>query len=191
MRFVRKDILWGLGLVIGVIIFFVVSSNIRHQKIFSVYGDNMISQFEQDTAKKISKLHPDMDKSLVEDYSRLIYKYCDADSTIGVAIFHTESDFNSFAKSNSKDFGLGQINCPVWNKFFNIKDCTELVNPILNIQITCKLLKMVHAVSDANDVQWWSRYHSFNSIPREVYAQKVQKVLDKLNSEAEVALKSN
>ena len=135
------------------------------------------------TKQKILKLRPNL--KLVDDYSYLIDKYCDKkiiDEMI--AIFEQESGFDSSANNND-DWGIGQINAKTWKVFFEVKDKKELLNPILNIKYSCKILEMAHN-SHSDKVDWAGFYHSWNTQPRKKYMEKININLKKLRKNNDI-----
>lgn len=158
---------------------FLIISNTSHTKLIltEIKKEDLIY-------KNINLLRPNLKESLKVIYSDLIRQHCIEPTQLHmVAIFEQESGFRSYVR-NHNDYGLGQINLPTWNKFFNIKNKEKLYNPILNIEYSCKILELAynsHYKKHANN--YYLFYHSWNSKPQKKYKERVNKILERMQHE--------
>jgi hypothetical protein len=164
----------ALLLISGILI---VSSSNKNKELAehqtnSQYRQNNINRLK----KQILKIRPTLYSTLAREYGRLISLNCRREvQDHMVAIFYQESRYKAYAK-NHDDWGLGQINARTWKKFFGIKSKKELLNPILNIHLSCKILEMAYD-THSNHIDWYGYYHSWNSIPRKEYVKKIDKIM--------------
>lgn len=138
------------------------------------------SKIINDIENKILKLNPNLNLITVHNYASLVNEYCSENIQIPmIAILRQESNFKTTAKNKHGDYGLGQINWSTWNKFFDLKEPRNLFDPALNIKLSCKILEMAY-IAHRDKENWWSYYHSWNTIPREKYIKSVNKFLKEI-----------
>ena len=130
------------------------------------------------TIEMINKL-PDIkaNDKLIEFYAHLINKHCKKETRpVLIAILYVESKFDHMANNRNEDWGIAQINFRTWSKFFNIKKALDLYDPDINIKTAMSILTLAKNVHGKKK-DWYSYYHSWNHLPRNKYAKKVNNVL--------------
>jgi soluble lytic murein transglycosylase-like protein len=131
------------------------------------------------TPKKLQKLQPKLSHTVASEYLHLINKYCtNIDTELVVAIYFVESSILFYRINNKQDIGLGQIRLSTWGDIYKVNKY-DLLNPITNIEISCKILKQLKK-SHPDNLEYWAYYHNSNSLLRQRYIKKINHIIDKL-----------
>ena len=130
--------------------------------------------------QKIQKLQPKLKPEVSKVYSDIIKTYCmTLDEDLVISIIQVESSFNFLAENKQGDVGLFQINLYVWGKELNTTRA-ELLNPILNIEYGCQILKKLQ-YKQPNSPLFWGSYHNRHKRIHTKYIKRVQNILKRLD----------
>lgn len=123
--------------------------------------------FTTTTMGDMKQIHHSVDK-----YSKVF----NIDRKLILAIIQVESNFKVNSKSNTKDYGLMQLNHKSMNVFCNNKK--RLISDIdYSIMCGVAFLSKIKKKYGRKEIYWWARYHSSTPIHRDRYIKKIQKVL--------------
>lgn len=117
------------------------------------------------------------------------------DPKIMIAILKVESDFKQRAVSNTGDFGVSQINYNVWVKEFvkinkrplHLEQLKE--DDAYAIMRMGEILEELKRRHEAEDKYWFARYHSNTKHFKDIYIEKLEKNLKKLEKHGDNLLK--
>jgi hypothetical protein len=127
----------------------------------------------------ILTLVPKLDSYDAGVYARAIEAFCHSQAQVPmVAILMQESTYRSWVVAGN-DHGIAQINWPTWNRFFELKDKRQLLNPVTGIKLGCRVLNLALETHGTKS-DWWGYYHSWKRGPRTVYVKSVKRYLKRL-----------
>lgn len=160
-----------------------LQKDLKECKMIDTQIEQQLKQRENDIneiTNNITTLQPKLHLVTAEWYAKIITEALPKQETrkILVAILFAESSFNHLRVNANRDYGLGQINYPVWSRVFDINK-ERLLNPIVNIHIAAAIL-LIHKITHEDKIDWYGYYHSSNKKTRDKYVRKINNILKRI-----------
>jgi len=134
-----------------------------------------ISNASQEYIKKINPRVPDYQVAQIYHSVTKYSKDLNLDKELLLAIIRVESTFDITKVSNTKDYGLMQVNIRTIKSFnFNL----YRLQYDIDYSIFCGAVYLFLLRSNnPTDKYWWARYHSSTKEHKERYIQRIENII--------------